>query len=487
MRAQTSLRVRLTVVILLPLLLIVAGVSYWAVRDAELRAADRFDRSLLVTALGISRDTAFTGGNAVSEGTRDLLRDTSGGPVFYHVYAPDGVFVTGYATPPGTPGGFRNVEAPHTFYDATYLGRPVRAVRFTDRMTIDGLTGPFTFTVWQDTAVRDGFVQSLSRRTGIVLAILLVSVSVIVWFGIRLGLAPLLGLEEAIARRSAKDLRPIARPIPFEVQGIVGRLNALLSDLSAEMRAREELISNAAHQLRNPIAGILALSEAVASAKSHEEARVRSDDLLIAARQASRLAHDLLTLERAQVVRDSDRYPPFDARDVCQQVAASFEKSAADQGVGLSVELPDEPCHVQMDQTLFAEALKNLIANALDHGGPGLSCIEVGLEHTRACLQLAVRDDGKGIDHAHHGVALERFGQVAPSKGSGLGLPIANVVAERAGGQLELCSGGKGLTVLISLPASQGEDARAIEDKLADRPSQPRLNEPGTPVGARAG
>ncbi|MEM6323094.1 MAG: sensor histidine kinase N-terminal domain-containing protein, partial [Pseudomonadota bacterium] len=100
MRGHFSLRTRLTLVVLIPLLIVIFIVSAWALVDARQRAADRFDRSLLVTALGISRDTAFTGGDALRQDTRDLLRDTSGGPVFYHVYAPDGVFVTGYATPP---------------------------------------------------------------------------------------------------------------------------------------------------------------------------------------------------------------------------------------------------------------------------------------------------------------------------------------------------------------------------------------------------
>ena len=82
MTRTLSLRLRLTLIILVPLLLISAAVAVWATRDAQVRAADRFDRSLLVTALGISRDTAISGGDALSQETRDLLSNTSGGPVF---------------------------------------------------------------------------------------------------------------------------------------------------------------------------------------------------------------------------------------------------------------------------------------------------------------------------------------------------------------------------------------------------------------------
>jgi two-component system sensor histidine kinase TctE len=75
----------------------------------------------VTTALAISRDTALSGGDALSEDTRDLLRDTSGGAVFYHVYAPDGVFVTGYATPPVPP------SMAFTADGQTYLMRSIKA------------------------------------------------------------------------------------------------------------------------------------------------------------------------------------------------------------------------------------------------------------------------------------------------------------------------------------------------------------------------
>lgn len=100
MKAATSLRVRLTVIMLGPLLVIALVVGLWQVHDARKQAADIFDRSLLTVALAITADVARSNGNALSLETRDLLSDTSGGQVFYHVYAPNGYYVTGYATPP---------------------------------------------------------------------------------------------------------------------------------------------------------------------------------------------------------------------------------------------------------------------------------------------------------------------------------------------------------------------------------------------------
>ena len=91
----------------------------------------------VTTALAISRDTALSGGDALSEDTRDLLRDTSGGAVFYHIYAPDGVFVTGYATPPVPPSMACTADG-QTYFDAIYQSEPVRMLRLVLSDKLDG-------------------------------------------------------------------------------------------------------------------------------------------------------------------------------------------------------------------------------------------------------------------------------------------------------------------------------------------------------------
>ena len=129
-----SLRARLIVIILTPLLLISTAAAVWQFRNATVRAVDIFDRGLLSAALAISRDVALSGGDALSPATRRLISGTSGGELFYHVFAPDGVFVTGYATPP-TPTTVSNDPEP-LYFNAIYQGRDVRVLRFLDATKI---------------------------------------------------------------------------------------------------------------------------------------------------------------------------------------------------------------------------------------------------------------------------------------------------------------------------------------------------------------
>ena len=451
MNNSLSLRARLTLLILGPLILVAALVGVWAYFDAQNNAGDRFDRSLLSTALAISRDTAVTGGDALSEETRDLIRDTSGGAVFYHVFAPDGVFVTGYATPP-VPPNVVSPDATQTYYDAIYRGEPVRALRFSQSTSIDGVTGLFTFTVWQQTAVRDGFVRSRTGPVFLIIASMIGALALFVWFGVARGLAPLTDLESAIARRSASDLSPIKRRIPQEVVGIVGRFNDLVAELSRTFDAKDAFISDAAHQLRNPIAGVMSLADSVANAKTFEDAMVRSEDLRDAARDAGQLANNLLTLERARATPAAAQVQTFDPIAILKPLVASFTETARQMGVTFEAVLTDDKISLTGDPVMFEQAILNMLNNALVHGGTDLSVVMLRTQRSSGSFDVTVTDNGVGIAAKDFERALDRFSQIGPSAGSGLGLPIAQAVLESVGGKIRLSNTEDGFCVLMTFP-----------------------------------
>ncbi|KUF11141.1 sensor histidine kinase [Pseudoponticoccus marisrubri] len=449
-----SLRLRLTLIILVPLLVIAVAVGIWQAQDARRQAADLFDRTLLSIALAISADVARSNGDALSIETRDLLADTSGGPVFYHAYAPDGVFVTGYATPPVPVGTRPDPDAEIAVYNALYYGREVRVLTLRDVTTIDRVTGEFTYTVWQDVALREAFVQDLSNRSLVVMAALIGTVALVVWFGVNRGLRPLLDLEDAISARSSTDLRPIRRKVPAETMGLVSRLNSLFAQVEQAMERQNEFISNAAHQLRNPIAGVLAMAEAVEAAPSPAAAQRRAGELVGTARHAADLANKLLTLERLRADPDALPTDPVALDGVVREVVDSHEQAAAARGVTLGARLDRMPAVIPGDAVMLREALANLVDNALRHGGPELSRITVSVSRRNRVVEIAVSDDGAGVTPEQVPVVLARFGQASPGEGSGLGLSIAEAVARRHGGALDLDAAGPGLTVRLRLPAA---------------------------------
>ena len=450
MSQMLSLRGRITLFILLPLLLVAAIVGYSSYQSTYARAQARFDDSLLATASAISTDISASDGDALSLDTRDLIRDTSGGRVFYHVYAPDGVFVTGYATPPVSTQ--LSVDEPFQFYDARYHGSSVRVLRLRELMQMDGLLGVFNFTVWQDTSVRENFVRVQSLQTFIVIATLTASVALIVWFGVGIGLRPLVDLQNAISIRSSTDLTPIRRTVPDEVKGVVSTFNSLLGQVDESMKAKNEFISNAAHQLRNPVAGVMAMAEAVRSASNAETALERTADLYESAQQANNLANKLISFERASHAGNVDFHQTLNLVEVTRAAIDTMQhRVPASVQIVVNVEEPE--IQVVGDPLMLEEAVTNLLDNALKHAGAELTTITLSMAVINGEARIEITDDGVGLTSEEMEKALERFGQVSPGGGSGLGLSIVQMVANGHGGRLTLERPGRGLRVVFVVPA----------------------------------
>ena len=447
-----SLRARLIIIILTPLLVLSLIAAAWQFRTTTTRAENIFDRGLLSAALAISRDVAVSDGDALSPSTRRLVNDTSGGILFYHVFAPDGVFVTGYSTPPALPKNAPNTLVDPFFYDGRYQGKEVRVLRFQDVTVVSGISGVFNITVWQNAEVRSSFVHDVLSRSFAIIALLVMSVAVVVWFGVRLGLRPLLDLEHAIAKRTPSELEPIRRSVPVETQGLVTTLNLLLDRVSRRISSKDEFISNAAHQLRNPVAGVLALAEAVQSAPNAKAARARSAELVQAAREASDLTNKLLSFERASGTDILTSGYPINFKTLIQSVSDAFSTQHPNKNIALSHVLPSADVTIHGDNTMLREALLNVLTNAIIHGGPKLSKIELRLSLDGQIAVLTVTDDGMGIPPDRHVEAISRFSQAGGGPGSGLGLPIAAKVMQNHGGMLEILDCTSGASIRLSLP-----------------------------------
>jgi two-component system sensor histidine kinase TctE len=92
------------------------------------------------------------------------------------------------------------------------------------------------------------------------------------------------------------------------------------------------------------------------------------------------------------------------------------------------------------------------VDNSLQHGGPNLGHVRLSLAQENGVAIITVEDDGNGLRAEDVEIVLARFGQASPGEGSGLGLSIAEAVAERHCGTLELQTERQGLLVRLSLP-----------------------------------
>lgn len=449
-----SLRARLFVMIVAPLLLVAVVSSvmlHWLARDMS---RNLYDDTLRVAAHAIARESVLTQGNVLPETLLSSLIGAMGGPIYYQVVASGGLFVAGYSDPPPLPEG-RDVLAGPVFYDATYRGEPVRVVALRENIFEPELGGWTTVRVWQTVTRREELSRIMLVQSVTVLALMLAAAAILVWYGIDRGLAPLMRLRDAVALRTTNDLRPIQRMVPPEAAPLVATINTLFARLSAELERRNAFISNAAHQLRNPVAAIQAQAESALLAQTDENRIDRLNDLRLAARRLSRMSRQLLRLEATAAKRGDDPDATVvDLGRIVADVARQHVPRALRRSVEITLDDHGAPLPVRANGVLLEEAVDNLIDNAMRYGCPPNTELSLRLTREGGLGVLRVIDQGPGIPPEMSEKVFERFMRLSSEDdgGSGLGLSIVRAVIRNAGGRVEIEPSATGCVVVVSLP-----------------------------------
>ena len=451
----TSLRGRLLALIILPLLIIVSIGTIVLYYDSEKKSQQIYDKLLHSISQVILRDVVISEGDLLTEQLLETLTDTINDQIFYQVRdEKGGSLYVGYANPPELP--VNTIVKPYTpvFFDSVYRDQAVRVIA--SREFVAALETPdwVTIYVWQTTIGQKRLLLELASSAFVTMMIMLLSTALIVWFGVKFGLKPLLDLQSAIKKRSADDLARIKRTVPMEVSSLVNSMNKLFDQLRSAFAERDDFIANAAHQLRNPIAGIQSQAEAAERSKNLESMKQRVGDVVTAARKTSRLTQQLLSMEHVSQQSIKSEFQTLDLVKLTQETLANLAIRAQQQNVALSLECKESQIELHGSETFLSEAIDNLIDNALAYGCPNGGKIDVEIKLDDADVHLYVQDYGKGIDPKLITKVLERFvhGPDTNGEGSGLGLSIAKTIIELHGGELELLSEGQGTRVHIKIP-----------------------------------
>ena len=220
-------------------------------------------------------------------------------------------------------------------------------------------------------------------------------------------------------------------------------------------QAEREFISNAAHELRTPLAAIIGAVEVLqAGAKDDQEERERFlAHLERQCRRLERLANALLTLARAQTGAEPTRLEVVELRPLLEEVAQAVHPAPR---VSVEIECSDEVA-VFANRELLEEALLNLGWNAAKYTTSGTITLSA-TEREPGFVVVAVRDTGRGMTRRDRERAVERFYRGADDAkgGFGLGLAIVAAATQAMGSELEIDSSrGRGTTVRMKLRAGR--------------------------------
>jgi two-component system OmpR family sensor kinase len=462
---RLSLRARLLlgVVVLAAIGLVAANVATYSTLSSYL--LDRTDSTLDQTAETLRRPGPGGGIRSAPPGTFVQVRSLDGDTV---VATFSGATLPGASVPaPKLPG---TVKPPA-------LNRSQEAVRY---FTVGGAHGGPEYRVRASIAQADEAMllvasslrdvnSTLHRLLAIELVVTALVLAAIAGLGlwlVRLGLRPLDAIGETASAIAAGDLsRRVERAEERTEVGRLGlALNSMLARIESSFRAQEaserklrRFVADASHELRTPLSAVRAYSELY-----DRGAAERPDDLERSMQGISResermsvLVEDLLLLARLDDGRPLEREPV-----ALDEVVGEAVETAQAVDPERQIELHAEPATVLGDRVRLRQIVDNLLANVRAHTPAGTPA-SVSVRRKNGSAEIAVTDEGPGLDEEHLEHLFERFYRADASRsrasgGVGLGLAIVAAVAEAHGGTASASSRpGEGTTIAIALPLAR--------------------------------
>ena len=237
---------------------------------------------------------------------------------------------------------------------------------------------------------------------------------------------PLKELASELSERRADNLAPVSRAVPQETQTLVDALNRLFARVQTSIEREQRFTSDAAHELRSPLAALKVQAEVLALSDTAEQP-YHLQQIQQSLNRAEHLINQLLTLARLDPEQGLKNTAPINWERLSSQVLQNTNLSAREKRIRLKREFLAEPPLLQGDDALLQLMLRNLLDNAVRYS-PENS--EVGLYFHAD--RIEVRDQGTGIAPEHLSRIKERFYRPAGqnAQGSGLGLSIAEHIAK---------------------------------------------------------
>jgi len=279
----------------------------------------------------------------------------------------------------------------------------------------------------------------------------------------RKSLGPVAVMTERAARIGAENLHerlPVARPTD-ELGRLAVVLNELLGRVAAAFEQQRQLIADASHELRTPVAILSSEAElALSRERSPDELRLALVAVLEEARRLHRVVEDLFLLARANAGERLLVIEELYVDDLAADCVQATYALAARKHVALDFE-GERDLPFRGDESLLRRVLLNLLDNAIKYTPSG-GAVHVRTARVAGGYTVSVSDTGIGVPAEARQRLFDRFYRASRAReaggtmqGAGLGLAIARWIAEAHAGRLELAATGEGgSTFILTLPAA---------------------------------
>ena len=476
-----SLRARLALWLLLPLALLVALCGWFAHEHAEDAADYVQDHDLLSSAKVLADRLIWEDGDvraSVPPSALSLFMSPAHDQVYLSVVDAQGQLLAGQTDFP-QPAFIQLVGSDNAqWYDAQWQGQAIRAVMTEREMYDTAGARKITIMVGKTTHSRDNMVQTLWWPTMQYLLWALALAVLISATALTLELRPLLTMARQLAQRPARDMdfHLDSRRLHQELRPLADTVNQFARTIRAQVARQRQFISDAAHQLRTPLAiqshtleQALGQSPAQLAQRSVQERTAVLQRLQRSNQQLVNVTNQLLLLAQAEQTDTAQPAQWVDLRALCLQCLEAFAPAAEqktidlgwDEHIAAEVSVDAQPNAFQLHTAsrLLPELVNNLLDNALRYT-PAHGQVTLSLQASATHITLVVEDNGPGIPAQSRNQVMERFYRLATdSAGTGLGLAIVREIAHSCHASITLhdaAQGGTaqrpGLRVEVRLP-----------------------------------
>ncbi len=298
--------------------------------------------------------------------------------------------------------------------------------------------------------VRYKLAESVILKSVYPIILAVPTIALIIFFIVRQGLKPVSLLASRVDNKQAGNLSPIEMEnVPEELNRLTERINDLLFRLNSSLSREKRFASDAAHELRTPIAALNIQMKNLIDEGINDEGLNDKESIAELSHGVKRMSHlveQILMLNRSSPELYADQFQSVDLSRLLKNLIAELYPLIDERGHEIELEHPqqdDEQNLVDSDliynvpgeefalQTLF----KNLIINAIKYT-PVNGQIRVKLEQNEQSVMVAIMDSGPGIAKVDRRRIFERFyrldGDRNQSKviGCGLGLAIVKQIAD---------------------------------------------------------
>ena len=266
--------------------------------------------------------------------------------------------------------------------------------------------------------------------------LLLIAAAIMFSFGIKRGLSPLNELNNAILKKSLRELSPIQiSKVPKEVSGLVESINVLINQLKSAVELQNRFIADAAHQLKTPLAGIQAQLELAVLEADKMQSQSSLYKVLLNTEKLSHMISQLLKLAQNQ----PETFNPLKMKvvnlgEISRKICINMVPVAYKKNIDLGLEMTNEymtDLEIMGDYNRLTVMLENLVDNSIRYT-PANGKVTVNVYKIPDKVILSIEDTGVGIDEAERKSVFERFHRVIDNQqeGSGLGLAIVKEIVQ---------------------------------------------------------